>query len=325
MIDISIIVPVYNTAAYLEHCVSSIIAQRYSNWEAIFIDDGSTDNSFSILSEYAKNDARIRVIRQENAGAGMARNAGIDVATGRYLVFLDSDDFIAPDYFTLLVKHDEDVVFIDVEAVDKKGKCIRQEYMSRYRGWSADAISKSMMIGSIPWGGVRKAVKTSLIKENNIKYSRQKIGEEALYSFEIMTHARTIGYIDKTVYFYTQRNDSLSHSSDMDPWGGICQLYHKYIFDNNLATEDFCAAYNSFAITATVVSLDRIASHNSFKEYKGKAYNRIRELEQQLIPNFGFDYEHMDYKSKVGSFLIRNNHLRLLYVISHLKRQIKGY
>lgn len=232
--EISIIVPVFNSAPFLERCISSILAQRYSGWEAIFIDDGSTDNSLSILLEYAHTDERIKVIHQENAGAGMARNAGIDVAIGKYLVFVDSDDYISPDYLSLLATHNEDVVFIDVEAVNEGGKCISKEYMSHFCHWSVFDISKAMMIGTIPWGGVRKAVKTSLIKENNIKYSNQKIGEEALYSFNIMIKAKSVGFIDSCVYYYVQRNDSLSHSYDEDPWGIICRQYHKSLDSNNL-------------------------------------------------------------------------------------------
>lgn len=231
---ISIIIPVYNSAAYVQRCVSSIFSQTYSEWEAIFVDDGSRDNSLSILLDYAKIDDRIKVIHQENAGAGMARNAGIDAATGKYLVFVDSDDYISSDYLSLLSTHDEDVVFIDVEAINKRGKCIRKEYMSTYRNWSVIDISKAMMIGTIPWGGVRKAVKSSLIKENNIRYSNQKIGEEALYSFKIMIKAKSIGYIDSCVYYYIQRNDSLSHSEDNDPWGTICRQYYNVLNDRDL-------------------------------------------------------------------------------------------
>ena len=90
---ISIIVPVYNTEKYLCNCLDSILAQSYNNWEAICINDGSTDKSMSILEDYAKKDKRIKIINQENKGLSETRNIGMKKAKGDYIMFLDSDDF----------------------------------------------------------------------------------------------------------------------------------------------------------------------------------------------------------------------------------------
>ena len=92
----SIIVPVYNVGIYLDDCVDSVLSQTHSNWEAIFIDDGSTDDSGKILDGYAVKEPRIRVIHRQNQGVSAARNAGIDVAKGEYLLFLDADDALVP-------------------------------------------------------------------------------------------------------------------------------------------------------------------------------------------------------------------------------------
>ena len=91
---ISIIVPVYNVEKYLNECIDSIIAQTYSNIEIILVNDGSTDASGKICDEYAEKDGRIKVIHQVNAGLSAARNAGMAVATGEYLYFVDSDDYV---------------------------------------------------------------------------------------------------------------------------------------------------------------------------------------------------------------------------------------
>ncbi len=104
---ISIVVPVYNTAAYLPACIESLIGQTHRDLELIFVDDGSTDASGAILDAYAAKDPRIRVLRQANAGVSAARNAGIDAATGDYIGFVDSDDFAEPTYCeTLLAAFD---------------------------------------------------------------------------------------------------------------------------------------------------------------------------------------------------------------------------
>lgn len=94
---ISVIIPVYNVAAYLPECLDTALSQSYSNLQVILIDDGSTDSSGAICDEYAANDSRIVVIHQKNGGAAAAKNAGLRVATGKYLSFVDSDDYLEPD------------------------------------------------------------------------------------------------------------------------------------------------------------------------------------------------------------------------------------
>lgn len=107
-IKVSVIVPVYNQEKYLEQCVKSILVQTLHEAEFIFVDDGSTDSSLSMLKEYEKQDSRVKVITQENGGAGKARNTGLSVARGEYLSFLDSDDFFEPDMLEKAVAALED-------------------------------------------------------------------------------------------------------------------------------------------------------------------------------------------------------------------------
>ncbi len=104
MCEISIIVPVYKVEKYLKKCVDSILAQTFSDFELILVDDGSPDNSGRICDDYAKKDARVRVVHKQNGGLSSARNAGIEVAKGKYLGFVDSDDYIAEDMYELLYK-----------------------------------------------------------------------------------------------------------------------------------------------------------------------------------------------------------------------------
>ena len=99
---ISIIVPVYNTEEYLDKCILSIMAQTYADFELLLIDDGSTDSSGSICDKYAAQDSRVRVFHKENGGVSRARNLGIDNSKGDYLLFLDSDDWLASDTFEIL-------------------------------------------------------------------------------------------------------------------------------------------------------------------------------------------------------------------------------
>ena len=115
---LSIIVPVYNAENYLHNSLDCILKQTYRDFEVVLVNDGLTDNSGQICDVFAQRDSRVHVIHQKNAGAGAACNAGIKTAKGEYIVFVDSDDMIEPDYMELLSKHNEDLVFIDVDRVD---------------------------------------------------------------------------------------------------------------------------------------------------------------------------------------------------------------
>ena len=130
---ISVIVPVYNIEAYLRKCIDSILAQTYTNLEIILVDDGSTDNSGEICNEYAAKDARIRVIHKGNGGLSSARNTGIDIATGKYIGFVDSDDYLAPDMYEKLlgaiVNNHADISVCNVHHVDENEELISSTFL----------------------------------------------------------------------------------------------------------------------------------------------------------------------------------------------------
>lgn len=150
---ISVIIPVYNAENYVGRCIESVQAQTYNNWQMILVDDGSKDKSLEICQKYADVDDRISVIHQENAGPGIARNTGIAKTSGNYVVFIDSDDYIEKDYFQLLSKHDEDVVFINVRDVDEDGRVLKEDFMAKNKNLSIETILRRQMTGKIDWGG----------------------------------------------------------------------------------------------------------------------------------------------------------------------------
>ena len=149
---ISVIVPVYNAEKYVGRCIESVKAQTYSDWQMILVDDGSKDKSLEICQEYAGSDNRIRVIHQENAGPGIARNVGLKYANGKYVVFIDSDDYIEKEYFQLLSQHEEDVVYFNIFNVDEDGHVINEEKMSENKDLQLDIILRRQMTGRINWG-----------------------------------------------------------------------------------------------------------------------------------------------------------------------------
>lgn len=316
---ITVIIPVYNAENYLCRCVESVRCQTYIDWQMILVDDGSNDGSLAICQMYAEKDDRIQVIHQTNSGAGSARNAGLENALGKYIVFIDSDDYVARDYFYILSKHDEDIVFIDVEALNEDGAVVRKEYMSSYRKMSKDDFMRAQMTGKINWGGVRKVVKREIIENNHIRYSNHKVGEEALFTYCSIFYSKTIAFIDKPVYYYTQRKDSLSHTIMDDPWGNVAIALKMMTIKNN-SYANYADTVNAFILTAASVSSNHLALNYSKSEYKRRVDILYSSLMTNLDNEYPIDYKHMSLKAKMLGKLLIGHHFELIRVISKVKQ-----
>lgn len=320
---ISVVIPVYNTEKQVSRCIDSIRAQSYPDWELILVDDGSTDGSLNVLRDYEKKDSRIKVIYQDNAGPGLARNTGIKQASGNYLVFVDSDDVIKPDYFEKLSKQTEDVVFIDIDQVDEKFTVLQQEHMSDYQSLSKDDFIRGQMTGKILWGGVRKAAKLSLIKNYGILFSEHKIGEEAIYSFLLMHYANSFSFINGSVYEYVNRSDSQSHQKSLDPWGGVALALKDKIISMGLY-EEYADTLNAFFTTVAIVSLDKIALEYGYSEYKSRARDCFHQWKKRIDSRYSIDTDHMLSKAKILYPLLRLHCFALIFAASRLRTIIKN-
>jgi glycosyltransferase involved in cell wall biosynthesis len=319
---ISVIVPIYNASKYLRKCIESVEFQKYLNWQLILVDDGSKDDSLSICQEYAVKDDRILVFHQQNAGAGAARNKGIENATGEYVVFLDSDDIISEDYLYLLSKHSEDVVFIDIEDVDENGRSLNRKYMSQFKDYPIDDIIRAQMTGKLPWGGVRKAVKRNLIESNNIRYTSHKVGEEALYSFQVLDKAESVAFIPKLLYKYVQRDNSLSRSVTEDPWGNVALGLREFIkSEGDKQYAKYADTLNAFMIAACAASFQRLAMMYSYNGYLKKASERRSSLFKQIDNEYPIDWKHLGTKAKVAGFFAYKNFKSIVWLLNKLKKQ----
>ena len=316
--SISVIIPVYNAEKYVSRCIASVQAQTYSHWQMILVDDGSKDKSLEICQKYAGADNRIHVIHQENAGPGIARNVGLEYAKGKYVVFIDSDDYIEKDYFQLLSEHDEDVVYIDVRNVDESGSVLKEDYMSANKGLSLDSILRRQMTGSINWGGVRKCLKLRVLQENNIKYTNHKIGEEALYSFQVLWFAKSVAFIDRPLYSYVQRNDSQSHLKMDDPWGGVALALKNKVQALGIY-ELYANTLNAFFLTAAAVSANCLALNYPWKEYNTKIRERKSKLDDSLDSNYQIDKPSMSTKARVIGWLLQHELYGAIWMLSKLK------
>lgn len=186
MDTVTIVIPVYNAEAYIEKCIKSVIAQTYGNWELILVDDGSTDRSSTICDGYVKTDVRIKVYHNKNCGVSSARNYGIDHSSGKWITFLDSDDYYDPTFLEGLMPKEQNADFV-VGGFRWVGDYDVKHYITRSR-----VIEKKDEIGELlnfkygdddeksiflyPWG---KLYRTDIIKGHNILFNEQmKVGED---------------------------------------------------------------------------------------------------------------------------------------------------
>lgn len=321
---ISFVTPAYNAEATLRRCLDSLLSQTDGDWEVIIVDDGSKDNTYEIACAYAKKDRRIVALTQENQGPGMTRNNAMRHASGDYIAFLDSDDYIEPDYVALvkekIIGDNLDVVILDNYYEDPNGKLIRMETLSQYAGLDKDALIAVQMTGKMPWGGWRKVIKADIIRSNQIEYSKDAVGEEALFSFRAFYHAERIGFLGKPVLHYVDYPASQSKKGNDDPWGGVVDRLRKYLSEQGLL-DRYSRQVNSFAYTALAVSVYRIANNHPFREAIAPIRDKIKLVKQNY--HYDCDPACMETRVKLLMPLIRLNCVMPMLLIAKLKRLLK--
>lgn len=212
---VSIIVPVYKVEKYLCKCIDSILAQTLKQFELILIDDGSPDNSPKICDEYEKKDTRIKVIHQKNAGVSAARNAGLDIAKGEYIGFVDSDDWIEPNtyeiaYNTALEKN-ADIVQWDFVFDYSSGKSTEKKL-------GVDGFFELAKDSSYFYGGMcHKLVAKRVIDSENIRFPLGlKYAEDRCFGIDCFLVAKNTYHIAKVLYHYCVNEQSASFSISRD-------------------------------------------------------------------------------------------------------------
>lgn len=211
---ISIIIPVYNVEKYLKKCLESVINQTMTEIEIICVNDGSTDSSPHILKEFAQKDHRIKIINKENGGIASARNRGLEYATGEYIGFVDSDDWIEPHMYEILYnnakKHDKDMVMCLAHLFDEKN----QELLYNNPYFTLECFNESFddvvfnhqdttnflfKINVTPWN---KIYKTSFLKKNKITFPEGLDFEDNTFFYESYLKANKVSLVRKHLYFY---------------------------------------------------------------------------------------------------------------------------
>lgn len=263
MDKISIIVPVYNVQDYLEFCIESILNQTFKNFELILVDDGSTDLSGKICDIYKEKDNRIKVIHKPNGGQSSARNAGIDVATGKYIGFVDSDDSIHPKMYEVLYN------LIKKYKSDISGCNYKRTYdisSKEHENLNLDEVIEMSNIESIeklydkdlgvklvvPWN---KLYNKRLF--DNIRYKVGRIHEDEFIAHRILYNCKKITYVDNELYYYLQREGSI-----------MSKKTYKRKVDALLAQSDRMRFCNKIGLKSMSDNICKIYEYEFFNLYR---------------------------------------------------------
>lgn len=211
---ISIIVPIYKVELYLRKCVNSILAQTYQNLEIILVDDGSPDNCGLICDEYANRDSRIRVIHKENGGLSDARNAGIDIAQGEYITFLDSDDWIAPDMYECLYRaaqeYRADITICEYYNCWRTSSSGPHANKVRiYHGQEAMEALLNLDVGNYAWNKLFKRT----LWTPDIRFPVGQLFEDVRTIYKVVQKCQTMAAIPEAKYYYRRHGLSITRTN----------------------------------------------------------------------------------------------------------------
>ena len=209
---ISVIVPIYNVEKYLARCVDSIVNQTYKNLEIILVDDGSPDRCPQMCDDYAEKDSRIKVVHKKNGGLSDARNEGMAVATGEYISFIDSDDYVSDDFFECLLdvmnKENSDIAECSVVKFYEDNRFDEfSDDLSVKTYDTQDAMSALIAENPFHQHVWNKLYKTELVKD--IPYAVGKLNEDEFWTYRVFGRANKVARINKTMYYYFQRSSSI--------------------------------------------------------------------------------------------------------------------
>lgn len=280
----SVIIPVYNVKNYLSKCVNSVLNQTYNDFEIILIDDGSTDGSSELCDKYNRDNSQVHVFHQKNQGVASARNLGIEQASGDYILFLDSDDWIDPktiEYIKKCIDNWKQIDVIIFSYAKEYGDNSYIKYVIEDNQFSEDELSKvvyrrlfgltnselkhpeSLEYMSTCWG---KAYRKKCL--HNCKFENiEQIGsfEDGLFNMDVLNENSTVDYINMPLYHYRYAKNSLSskyRSNLQSQWNTLFSIIQKKINENALSNDYQEAFNNRIALSVLGIGMNEIGNPN---------------------------------------------------------------
>lgn len=295
---ISVIVPIYKVEAYLDKCVQSIVDQTYTNLEIILVDDGSPDRCGQMCDAWAEKDSRIRVIHKENGGLSDARNAGMEIATGAYIAFVDSDDWVAADYIGCMYRTIQEtgaqIAGCDICVVFEGQEPDAGTGTGKLRIYSAEeaigALLQDRGLRAVAWN---KLYHKSLL--DGERYPVGKHHEDEFFTYRIFEKADRLVYVDERLYFYLQRQGSIMRSFSIKRLDALDACLERQSFLKNRYPELWLADKFTFCISCAMMYRQTL----KFADPSAKAIKRkIKRLRKQISFSFG-DYRAATWKQRM--------------------------
>lgn len=306
---ISVIVPVYNVEDYLDRCVESIVNQTYKNLEIILVDDGSTDCSGKKCDEWKVKDSRIVVIHKENGGQAEARNKGLELATGDYIGFVDSDDLISNSMYEemlkVAVKHNSDVVGCrHVLFDDVKHPCFED---GSFNGQVIEFTQKEAVLDIIREEHFESTVWNLLVISKiakSVKFDVGKIHEDVLWPFRVFLSSQKFAYVEKCFYAYFQRSGSTMNIGYSEKrFDALDALETRSLIIKQIYPDLYPIATRVYlgACRYHYQSLCRQPKSNDIIKYKKILYKRFCCGDNKAL------FDEIDFKNKIWNKMFRVN------------------
>lgn len=320
----SIVVPIYNVETYLCQCIDSILNQTFADFELILVDDGSKDKSPRICDDYAGKDNRIRVIHKENGGQALARNIGTEIASGEYLIYLDSDDYIACNTFLEEVYNKAinglpDIICYKFQKYFDDTKTMKEcnfnipEFLES--DTMANKVKKLTMNDAFycaPWA---KTIKLSLIKENDIRFVNGLLSEDQEWYYNVLINAKSLEAIDKSYIIYRQHKNSTSKSwkiKNLTDTICIISTWKQKIESFNFSEEYKVALYNTLAKLYCNILIGYTRYDNPEKK---KYYGTLKEFSCLLKYNLNPRAKIFAKVYKIGGFRTLMTGLKMVCMV----------
>ncbi len=335
---VSVIVPIYNVERYLDRCMQSLLSQTLKDIEIILVDDESPDNCPAMCDEYARIDSRIKVIHKKNGGLGFARNSGLEIASGEFVAFVDSDDYVDLKMFEVLYNEASsrklDVLFCNFFELKKDGqiKEIIEVKKNEFYETKEDIFNFLLnMIGAEPsyyndrrysmsvWHGIYKY---SVIHNNKIIFptEREMISEDVIFHILFLSQSNNIGYLTNCFYYYCENPTSLTNIYRFDRYERYKILHCEIV---RLLSELFPNELFKIKLSANRLLLGYIRA--------GVFYNKRDDIIRIVNDNYLIDmikeypYEKSNFRDKVFILTIKGQQLSLLELLFKLNRLKKKW
>ncbi len=331
---VSVIIPVFNVEAYLREALDSVINQTYENLEIIVIDDGSTDRSGIICDEYALKDCRIRIIHQDNRGLSAARNVGLDIMKGDFVVFLDSDDAYLPEYVSTLVKNQiqEDADIVICRYTSHKELSKLNTYSKHVLGPTTGlcTLNRTEALRALIRNEINTSVWNKIYRSelwDDLRFPEGHVYEDIDTTYLVMNHVRKITIIESTLYLHRQRPGSITQSNS---WTNLSDMILSYSHLDKFVETNTPIIFSPDDLKRRLQSTLNI-SISIYVRYKNKRDVVAVDLRRRLIKRgqeIGLDT--LSYRSKIAFFMLCHCPMILtlaypIYVpVRHLTYKITG-